>query len=90
MHDSDVAETDQLLIRHFIKGLACDDTKRRTLDRRPRTMADVMKEAENIYGTQLLLSDDPPKVPQGEPSMQEIGSQGKCLVCLALRSRQCC
>ena len=44
-------------------------------------MADALKEAKNIYGTQLLLSDDPPKVPQGKPSVQQIGSQRTCLAC---------
>ncbi len=32
MHDADVAETDRMLIRHFVKGLACSDTKKRTMD----------------------------------------------------------
>ncbi len=58
MHNSDVAEVDWLLIRHFMKGLACEETKKRTLDCRPRTMAEALKEAENVWGTQLLLSDD--------------------------------
>ncbi len=82
MHNSEVTKDDRLLIWHIIKGLACEETKKRTLDRRPRTMAEALKKAKDVWGTQLLLSDDPLKgVPQGEPSVQEVGTSGKCLAC---------
>ncbi len=83
MHDSDVAETDRMLIRHFIKGLACSDTKKRTMDRRPTTMTEALREAEHAHGTNMLLSDNVPKgvEAQGTPSVQEVGAPGKCLAC---------
>ena len=83
MHDADVAETDRMLIRHFIKGLACHDTKKRTMDRRPATMTEALREAEHVHGTNVLLSDDIPKgvEAQGAPSVQEVGAPGKCLAC---------
>ncbi len=83
MHDADVAETDRMLIRHFIKGLACTDTKKRTMDRRLATMTEVLREAEHVHGTNVLLSDDVPKgvEAQGVPSVQEVGAAGKCLTC---------
>ncbi len=83
MHDADVAETDRMLFRHFIKGLACSDTKKRTMDRRPATMTEALREAEHVHGTNVLLSDDIPKLveAQGALSVQEIGAPGKCLAC---------
>ena len=83
MHDADVAETDRMLIRHFIKGLACSDTKKRTMDRGPATMTEALREAEHVHGTNVLLSDDVPKgvEAQGTPSVQEVGAPGKCLAC---------
>ncbi len=83
MHNSDVAETDRMLIRHFIKGLACQDTKKRTMDRRPATMTEALREAEHVHGTNVLLSDDIPKGVEahGAPSVQEVGTSGKCLAC---------
>ncbi len=83
MHNVDVAETDQLLIRHFIKGLACDNTKKQTLDHWPATMAEALREAEHVHGTNVLLTDDPPKgvEAQGVQSVQEVSAPGKCLAC---------
>ncbi len=83
MHNADVAETNRLLIRHFIKGLACDDTKKQTLDCRPATMAEVLREAEHVHGMNLLLANDPLKgvEAQGAPSVKEVGAPGKCLAC---------
>ncbi len=62
-------------------GIACKETRRRTMDCQLRTMTEAFREAQNIYGTQLLLSDGPPKIPQGELSIQEVGTLGKCLTC---------
>ncbi len=83
MHNADVADADQMLIRHFIKGLACTDTKKRTMDRRPATMTEALREAEHVHGTNMLLSNDIPKgvEAQGTPSVQEVGAPGKCLAC---------
>ncbi len=61
MYDADVADTDRMLIRHFIKGLACTDTKKRTMDCRPATMTEALREAEHVHRTNVLLSDDIPK-----------------------------
>ncbi len=83
IHDTDMVETDRMLIRHFIKGLACTNTKKRTMDRRPATMTEALREAEHVHGTNVLLSDDIPKGVEahGAPSVQEVGAPGKCLAC---------
>ncbi len=83
MHDADMAETDRMLIRHFIKGLACTDTKKRTMDRRLATLTEALREAEHVHRTNVLLSDDIPKgvEAQGVPSVQEVGAPSKCLAC---------
>ncbi len=82
MHDAD-AETNRMLIRHFIKGLACTDTKKRTMDCRPATMTEALRETEHVHGTNVLLSDDIPTgvEAQSAPSVQEVGTPGKCLAC---------